>query len=84
MPQTIPNYLVHSIIATVLCCLPTGIVGIIYASQVNSKLAIGDYAGAKKASDSAKLWSIISVGVGLVVLVIYIIIVVASGTSTYY
>jgi hypothetical protein len=80
-PQNIPNYLVHSILATLFCCLPTGIAGIVFASQVNSKLAMGDYAGAKKASENARLWSIISVGAGLIVGVIYLILVVASANS---
>jgi hypothetical protein len=68
----IPNYLVHSILATLLCCPPSGIVGIVYATQVNGKLATGDLAGAQKASDQAKLWTIISVGVGFVGWVVYI------------
>ena len=38
---TIPNYLVFAILTTVLCCLPTGIPAIIYASQVNTKLQLG-------------------------------------------
>lgn len=65
-PPNIPNYLVYSILATILCCLPTGIVAIVYASQVNSKLAAGDIAGAQKSSQNARLWSIISVVLGLV------------------
>lgn len=69
----IPNYLVHSIVATVLCCLPAGIVGIVYASQVNGKLASGDIAGAQKASQNARLWTIISVVAGLVFGVIYFV-----------
>jgi interferon-induced transmembrane protein len=82
-PQTIPNYLVHSIVAT-LCCLPTGIVGIVYASQVSSKQAMGDFAGAKKASDNARLWSIISLVAGAVFWILYFIIFAIAGTPTYY
>jgi hypothetical protein len=74
VPVSIPNYLVHSIVATVLCCLPTGVVGIVYASQVNSKLAGGDIAGAKQASDRARLWSLISLAAGAVFWVIYFVI----------
>lgn len=59
-PQ-LESYLVHSILATVMCCLPFGIIGIVFASQVNTKLAAGDYEGAKKASEAAKLWVIVSV-----------------------
>jgi len=81
-PQNIPNYLVHSILATLFCCLPTGIVGIVFASQVNSKLAMGDVAGAKKASDNAKLWSLISVGAGVVAVILYFILLGAAGQSS--
>ncbi|HEV7919880.1 MAG TPA: CD225/dispanin family protein [Thermoanaerobaculia bacterium] len=62
---SIPNYLVQSILVTLCCCLPGGIVAIIFASQVNSKLLAGDMAGAEAASKNAKLWCWISFGVGI-------------------
>ena len=61
----VQNYLVFAILATVLCCLPGGIVAIVYAAQVNGKLQTGDIAGALAASKNAKLWCWISFGVGL-------------------
>lgn len=54
MEQRVPNYLVQSILVTLFCCLPFGVVAIIYAAQVNSKLQVGDYEGAVKASNTAK------------------------------
>jgi uncharacterized membrane protein YvbJ len=66
----IQNYLVFAILATVLCCLPTGIVAIIYAAQVNGKVQIGDLAGAKAASDNAKMWCWVSFGLGLASIVV--------------
>ncbi len=54
---TVQNYLVFAILTTVFCCLPAGIVAIVYAAQVNGKLQAGDYAGAQLASKNAKLWS---------------------------
>ena len=39
----IPNYLVHAILVTIFCCLPFGIVAIVYAAQVDGKAAVGDY-----------------------------------------
>lgn len=67
----VPNYLPLSIIAAVLsfccCCVPFGIVPVIFSTQVNSKLAVGDYEGARSASDNAKLWSWISIGIALAV-----------------
>ena len=64
-PQ-INNYLIPAIVVTLCCCLPGGIVAIVYAAQVNNKLQAGDIAGAQAASNNAKLWCMISAGVGLV------------------
>ena len=46
-PQKVDNFLVPSILATIFCCLPTGIAAIVFAAQVNTKVAQGDYAGAQ-------------------------------------
>lgn len=67
----VPNYLVFAILVTVLCCLPTGIAAIVYAAQVNAKLAAGDVAGAQLASKNAKMWCWISAGAGLLIGVLY-------------
>ena len=69
-PPPVPNYLVHSIFVTLCCCLPLGIVGVIYAAQVNSKLAVGDVAGATAASKSAKTWTLIGFILGIVILLL--------------
>jgi hypothetical protein len=76
---SIPNYLVFAILCTICCCLPAGIPAIVYAAQVNSKLDMGDIAGATKASNNAKMWCWISFGAGVVVAVMYIIIFATSG-----
>ncbi|MFK5957719.1 MAG: CD225/dispanin family protein [Lutibacter sp.] len=75
MDQNQPkNYLVGSILATIFCCQPFGIVSIVYASQVNSKFAAGDYEGAQKASKKAKSWLMWAVISGLVVGVVFLLI----------
>lgn len=58
---TVPNYLVFAILTTVFCCLPAGIPAIVYAAQVNGKLQ----AGAQLASKNAKVWCLVSLGLGL-------------------
>ena len=63
----IETYLTQSILVTLCCCLPFGVVAIVYSSQVNTKLAAGDVAGAQKASDNAKMWGWIGFGCGLVI-----------------
>ncbi|MCB0473296.1 MAG: CD225/dispanin family protein [Flavobacteriaceae bacterium] len=73
------NYLVESILVTLLCCLPLGIVGIIFASQVNSKYDAGDIDGAIKASKDAKkfmTWGLIA---GIILVVLYLIFIVGIG-----
>src|SRR6266496_2262654 len=71
---TVQNYLVFAILATVFCCLPTGIPAIVYAAQVNGKLQAGDMAGAQAASANAKMWCWISFGLGLATVAFYIVI----------
>ena len=66
----IPNYLVWSIVVTLFCCMPAGIVSIVYASQVNTKLAADDVAGAMQASRAAKNWIIASVAIGLLAVIL--------------
>ena len=66
----IPNYLAQSIAVTLCCCLIGGIIAIVNAAQVNGKLQAGDIAGARRASQQAKMWCWISFGVGLVLNVI--------------
>ncbi len=70
----VPNYLVQSILVTICCCLPLGIVAIVYAAQVNSKLAAGDLVGAQTSSANAKLWCWIAFGIGIAVQLIYVIV----------
>jgi hypothetical protein len=70
--QVIPNFLWQSIVVTLLCCLPFGIVAIVQAAKVDGLKAAGDFAAAKAASDSAKKWCIISLVLGLVGTLIYI------------
>jgi ribosomal protein S27E len=61
------TYLLEAIVATLLCCLPFGIVSIVYAAQVDSKFSAGDYQGAQRASDKAKTWYHVALISGLVV-----------------
>lgn len=77
-PQ-VPNNLVWAILSTLFCCLPAGIVSIVYAAQVNGKLAAGDIAGAQESSAKAKKWAIWSAIAAVVVGVLYGILIVAVG-----
>lgn len=71
-PANIPNYLIPAIVS-LLCCWPLSIVAIIFAAQVNGKVAAGDIQGALDASKKAKLFSFLAIGLGLALILIYVV-----------
>ncbi|MCA2241295.1 CD225/dispanin family protein [Mycobacterium sp. WUMAC-067] len=73
------NYLVWAILCTVLCCLPLGIVSIVYSNKVSGLWAQGRYAEAQEAANNAKKWAIIGAIVGVVAAVIFVLIYVVAG-----
>ncbi|MFD1063746.1 CD225/dispanin family protein [Winogradskyella litorisediminis] len=62
------NYLVLAIITTFLCCQITGVVSIVYAARVNAKWDGGDHQGAIADSKNAKLWGLIGLIGGFVII----------------
>jgi hypothetical protein len=80
-PKKIDNNLVLAIVVTLLCCLPFGIAGIVFASQVNAKAQAGDIAGAEESARKARMWSLWGLGVGAVVYVLYFIAILAGGLA---
>ncbi|WP_044397387.1 CD225/dispanin family protein [Lacinutrix sp. Hel_I_90] len=69
-----PNsYLALAIISTILCCLPVGIVSIVYATKVNSAYEDGNYALAESASKNAKTWGLVSVGLAGLVFILWMV-----------
>jgi hypothetical protein len=79
-PASVPNYLIPAIIS-LFCCLPLGIVGVIFAAQVNGKVAAGDTAGALESAKKAKMFSFIAIGLGLLGIVCYVLFVVIMGVG---
>jgi len=75
------NWLVESILVTLLCCLPFGVAGIVFAAQVNSKLAAGDADGAEKARKEAAKWTKIGFWVGIACILLYVLFVFVLGVS---
>lgn len=80
-PRKPDSNLVWAILCTVLCCLPLGIVSIIYATKVDSLYSQGDYQGAQEASDKAKKFAIIGAIASAVVMVLYFLFLIAFGVS---
>ncbi|GLU45927.1 CD225/dispanin family protein [Nocardiopsis ansamitocini] len=79
------NYLIWAILSTLFCCLPLGVASIVFSSQVNSKWAVGDYAGAQEASEKAKkfaIWSAIGAVVAWVLIIIFYAIVIAAAVNS--
>jgi interferon-induced transmembrane protein len=76
------NYLVWSILVTLFCCIPFGIVAIVKSSQVNGLWAQGRYAEAQASADSAKKWVIWSAVIGIVVGIIYGILIATGALNT--
>lgn len=74
----VPNHLVWAILATLFCCLPGGIVAIVYAAQVDGKVAAGDITGAQASARNAATWCWVSAGVGVLVGIVYFFVVVGS------
>lgn len=68
-----PNHLVWAILSTLFCCLPLGVVSIVFAAQVNSKWTAGDVAGAQESSRKARTFALWSTIIGAVFAVIYLI-----------
>lgn len=72
-PQIKPNnYMVFAILTTLFCCLPFGVLAIIYSSKVNTLWAAGQYDAAYYNAGKAKLWSIVSASVGAIFIIAYV------------
>jgi hypothetical protein len=73
IPQNmVKTYLVESILVTLLCCMPLGVVAIVFAAQASSLLSIQQYQLALKSAETAKKWMIASLICGIVVSIIYV------------
>lgn len=58
-------HLLFAVITTLFCCLPLGLVSLVYASQVQPSVDRGDYLGAQLASQRARRWALWSFGFGV-------------------
>ena len=78
IPVRPKTWLVESILVTILCCLPFGIVGIVNAARVNSLYDQALYDDAKRVSANAKRWCLFGLIAG-VIYIIFVIVMVSMG-----
>lgn len=74
-----PSNLVWAIVSTILCCLPTGIVAIVYACKVDNLYLMGDYQGAVEASNKARNWALGGLIASIVFYFVYILVLLSVG-----
>ena len=74
-PPPMPdNHLVWAIISTIFCCLPFGVVSIVYAAQVESLYLQGRYEEAVDKSNKAFKWAIASAATIAAIMMLYVLI----------
>lgn len=79
-----PNsWLWLGILTTIFCCLPFGIISIVYGSKVDTCWASGDYSWAIENSNKAKNWGIAAAVTSLGIYIIYFAIILLTGASLY-
>lgn len=70
---TIDPWLWQSILATLFCCLPLGVVGIVFAAQSQSAMSVGSYDLARQKANTARLCTLWSVGLVLALGVVWLL-----------
>lgn len=79
--EKINTWLIPAILATVLCCLPFGIVSIVYAVGANTEISNRNFELAKQKAAKAKTWFWVSFACGFLGSLFYIICAVAGAAA---
>ena len=77
------TWLLESILVTLFCCLPLGIVGIVYAAKVDTAYSRGAYADAIRYSLDAGRWTKIGFWIGIAWPLIYLLLVLLGVTASF-
>ncbi|MBQ2683775.1 MAG: CD225/dispanin family protein [Thermoguttaceae bacterium] len=67
----VPDYLVLAILETLFCCVPCGVIAIVYAVGANSAAENGNHALGQKKARTAKYWLIAGVAVFVLLYLAY-------------
>lgn len=78
-PEKPESHLAVAILCTLLCCLPLGVVSIVYAAKVDGLYNSGDYQGAQEASDNAQKWAKWGAIIGILGLLCYLAFLATTG-----
>lgn len=88
IPEMPKTWLTQAILVTIFCCVPFGIVGIVYAARIEQLYNQGKYDESLQASLSARKWTKLGFIIGLVafavMLIFNILILAVCGPSVYY
>ena len=63
--EKVNTWLIPSVLVTMFCCLPLGIVSIIYAAGANDALSKGDFQLAREKASGAKTWFFVALACGI-------------------
>ena len=77
------TWLTESILVTIFCCLPFGIVGILNANKVSTLFAHGSYEAAVESSNAAAKWTKIGFFLAIVGWILYFILVFVLGATLF-
>lgn len=66
-PEKPSNFLAWSILSTIFCCIPFGIISIVNSAKVDNLWNEGKYREAEEAASKARTWFWWSFGTGLVI-----------------
>jgi hypothetical protein len=72
-PPDVPDYLLPAVLITVLCCMPIGIIAIMFAAQAKTLASRGEYDRAMQAAERAKLFCWVAFGTAAVLLFCFIL-----------
>ena len=75
------NWLIESILATLFCCWPFAIAGIVNAAKVDSRFYAGDYEGAERAAAEAKKWTMIAFWLGISIFGLYFVFIIFAAAA---
>lgn len=66
-----PSYMIWAVLSTLCCCMPAGIVAIVFSASVSTKYFSGDIEGARRASHRVEIWVIVSIVAGIIFNALY-------------